>query len=412
MRSIPLDFYDDPTASILRSRISNPSSLPQFIKEAQDLRGQDLDEGQYALVLYDEEGNTRRKFACVDPGNTALSVIYFLANKDLLPPEAVKVASLNLISACETHQLAPPRDLLKVASSSLAETLPYTGESRVLSILDKDTAPPVPEYTEPSSSSNDAVTAGLVQSLEDHREKLHSWKKNELEAEKTAAAESRYVLNSPVVSLQEPEISEALAHLLGDSYAIYSDTDVKVAEAYFDDHENELDPWDRHVYCVNLVKVGSALGVDVESPAVMKYASTGVGPGFEMLVSSRMQYIGSDFASVLDAIMEKKASADPEELATALAHVDHALGLDRLWGTYVPDPWYTVFHQEKVAGFSYTREDGKIITEDDLRDLGTKDRAKLSAVFDEDFVDSFSQEPVEAFSALPGPTKRVIAGLV
>jgi hypothetical protein len=411
MSATPLDFYDDPTGSVLRRRIPDPSKMPQIIKEAQNLRGVDLDESNYALILFSKNGEVLKKFACADPGNTALSVIYFMENYGKLPEEAIKVASLNLLEACQTYDLAPPPQLVKIAASALDTTPHWSGESQADKILKKEPKT-IPDFTEPSNEMNNAVVAGLVQSLQDHREPMHTWRKDEVEAEKTAAAENRYVLNGPPSQLQEEAQPESGIFLLGDKYEISQEADVKVAEAYFADHEADFNPSDRHVYCSNLVKVAEACGIEVDDPSVMKYASDTVGPGFNMLVSSRKQYVGTEFAEVLDAILEKSAEAQPEQLANLLSAFDHATGLDGLWGTYVPDPWYTVYHVEKVASFSYTRDDGKVIGEDELVNLTTIGRAKLSAVFDDDFVSSFSREPVEAFSALPGPTKKVIAGLV
>lgn len=104
-----LDFYDDRTGSVLRSRIPNRGDIPDFIKTAERLSSGErrkLPDDVFALVAFDG-GSKLRKFACVDKGNTALSVIYFLENKDRLPVEAQKTAAANLLTACDWYSLAP-----------------------------------------------------------------------------------------------------------------------------------------------------------------------------------------------------------------------------------------------------------------------------------------------------------------
>src|SRR5512137_776249 len=111
-----IDFYDDPSGSVLEQRIP-ASSLPDFIKQASFLNDQDrskLPDDVFALVLVDQ-GVPLRKYACTDKGNTALNVIYFLENHHKLPEEAQKTAAANLITACGWYDIEPPHQLQKIA---------------------------------------------------------------------------------------------------------------------------------------------------------------------------------------------------------------------------------------------------------------------------------------------------------
>jgi hypothetical protein len=111
-----IDFYDDPNGFVLKTKMA-AEQVPAFIKTAQylgDVQREALPDDVFALVMLDQ-GAKLRKYACVDKGNTAMSVIYFLENKDKLPEEAQKVAAANLLTACAWHDLEPPAPLMKTA---------------------------------------------------------------------------------------------------------------------------------------------------------------------------------------------------------------------------------------------------------------------------------------------------------
>jgi hypothetical protein len=112
-----LDFYDDPTGSVLKEKIPSVADLPNFIKTAERLTDGEmckLPDDVFALVMFDG-GTKLRKYACVDKGNTALSVIYFMENKDALPEEAQKTAAVNLCRACNWYSMLPPDELMLAA---------------------------------------------------------------------------------------------------------------------------------------------------------------------------------------------------------------------------------------------------------------------------------------------------------
>ena len=112
-----LDVYDDPKGEVLRGIFPTADSLPGLVKEAShvtpELREQ-LPDDVFALVLHDEE-TTVRKYACVDGGNTALNVEYFLKTAHKLPEDAQKTAASNLVTACGWYGLVPPKALTHIA---------------------------------------------------------------------------------------------------------------------------------------------------------------------------------------------------------------------------------------------------------------------------------------------------------
>lgn len=114
---VVLDFYDDMAMALLKESFPTSDSLPEIVKTAHILSSEERDvlrDEAFALVLVNE-GKVLRKFACVDAGNTLLSAMYFMQNKESLPEEAQKIASANIQAACQEFGL-PLRDIEKIAA--------------------------------------------------------------------------------------------------------------------------------------------------------------------------------------------------------------------------------------------------------------------------------------------------------
>jgi hypothetical protein len=117
LSGLVLDVYDDSDGSVLRECFEDPDKLPEITKQAHVLTQAErssLPDEAFALILVDG-GVELKKFATIDPGNTALSVHYFLKSAHKLPVEAMHVAAENLWAACEQHGLETPKSLKKLA---------------------------------------------------------------------------------------------------------------------------------------------------------------------------------------------------------------------------------------------------------------------------------------------------------
>ena len=117
LSGLVLDHYDDVKGEILKSIFPTMAAVPEIIKEAHALTQAErctLPLDVFALELV--EGSVHlRKYACIDAGNTALSVEYFLKTAAKLPVEAQKVAAANLVTACGWYGIVPPVALEKLA---------------------------------------------------------------------------------------------------------------------------------------------------------------------------------------------------------------------------------------------------------------------------------------------------------
>jgi hypothetical protein len=117
LSGLVLDVYDDPSGEVLRGIFPQYEQVPELIKSAHVIASgerEQLPDELFALILVDGDVELR-KYACVDAGNTALSVEYFMQLRHKLPDEAQKTAAANLITACGWYDIAPPEELQKVA---------------------------------------------------------------------------------------------------------------------------------------------------------------------------------------------------------------------------------------------------------------------------------------------------------
>jgi hypothetical protein len=125
-----LDAQDDVEGAVLREVYPSIDLVPETIKTAHVLQPDEreaLPDDLFALILTGENETTLRKFACVDRGNTELSMQYFLKTAHRLPVEAQKVAAANFMKACTWYDITPPEEISKIAIGLMtALTLPST----------------------------------------------------------------------------------------------------------------------------------------------------------------------------------------------------------------------------------------------------------------------------------------------
>jgi hypothetical protein len=117
LSGLVIDFNDDAEGDVLRSVFPSREDVPELLKNASAIsqeRLAELPDDVFALVMHDGD-EVSRKFACVDAGNTALSVLYFVKNAHKLPVAAQKVAAANLCTACAWYDFDPPEELQKIA---------------------------------------------------------------------------------------------------------------------------------------------------------------------------------------------------------------------------------------------------------------------------------------------------------
>jgi len=115
---VVLDFYDDQGAT-LKSKFPTADVLPEQIKTASVTPKDELPDEAFALIAVDEGGEVLKKYACDNPGTTAMSVVYFMEHGDKLPQAAMEKVADRLTNACVEHGILPPAALAKHAFTLL-----------------------------------------------------------------------------------------------------------------------------------------------------------------------------------------------------------------------------------------------------------------------------------------------------
>jgi hypothetical protein len=447
------DTYDDSDGTVLREILPDVAAIPDFVKEAHRITSDEahkIPDDNYALVLI-EEGQQFPKYATVDKGNTALSVMYLLKQAHLLPAKAVKIAATNLIEACSRYELAVPEQLKIAAASGVSGV---SGKSQqpfirkaLNAALERKTDYPVPEV-EKETTINPQLGRGGVEDDVKTRANVMSVQgtnfmtapafsgKERLQDDhvKTAAAADAATMAlldadastheknwrvSPYVDMQdwepgatlEKEASAAPRYtLLRGKYPVDDYGQVKLAAAYFTEHVRRFHPRDRREYCTKLAE--RMVDLDIEpTEQISKYASASYGADVEAYVSYRKSHVPEEFHPALDTLMSKQAMVSPETFAEALCEFDETTNLSHEWDARIPDPWTSTFGDslEKTAAENWVfDEQGVRLDEEDLTNLTRNSRGLVVDAFGEKFADEMTKSPKTFFNALPLPNKIVL----
>lgn len=335
-----LDVYDDFSGDILREVFPTFDAIPDTVKVAHVVTAADraaLPDDVFALVLINN-GEKLRKYACVDEGNTALSVAYFLKNAHKLPLEAQKVTAENLKTACAWYDIEPHADLEKVAlgfgtalaALNAAPIVQGTGQAirenlaanRALTsqghgivtgqmrdeALGRKTAevsgtalapsqPPGTPGTAPKSLTvvNKTARVGrLVGASKGDTDVPPDVVALPTHEQPPSFPQARVLRPTVDVTNQEPPkvLKEKKASLFAlpsaEKYPLDSYAQVKAASAYFDTYSKHMPPASRREYAVNLVKRASALVIEV-SDLARKYGADGFAPEEEIKAAFDMR---------------------------------------------------------------------------------------------------------------------------
>lgn len=364
-----LDVYDDVHGDTMRRLYSSLEDVPELMKTAQNLSGEDrekLPDDAFALVLVNGEERLR-KYACVDQGNTALSVMYFLENGHKLPPEAQKVAAKNLVTACGWYDIVPPEPLQKVAfmGGMLANAVKSNPVGTALTAI---AAPSIVKGTRDSIRSNlSRVHAG--EAMGEVAGGLHALSNKVAELSGTsampasanpaskpstrAATVQKTAHLEPVIEVTSRERAWVETEKKASRYAIPSlqrypldsYAHVKQAAAYFEEYHMRFEPELAKEYAENLTKRASEL--NVELPASVRHFG-----------------------------------AEPTDI-------------------------FDVFKLAEDEDFR-DLEGNEMITGKDLKHLATVGLHQLKTSFGHDFAEEFHKDPVAIYKSMPREQKKMI----
>ena len=462
-----LDFYDDPKSEILKKSFPTPESLPEVIKTAHILSQEELDilrDEAFALVLTNE-GKAMRKFACVDAGNTLLSALYFLENKDSLPEEAQKVAMANIMDRCEefgfelksiekiaAHRERPPTAEQKGATRSRdpmhqplvgdeadwaertnlvsvrggadsGRVIPMANQMKTASVKTAHYQDSMNEYGErPDDSASKAMERGKSQEKKigflDSHHKLNPGSKPPKKKEKDSNADCGYTKMGQAVDVSDLSApvkieKQAASRLALGVYPLDRYNDVKAAVGYFTENYFSFSPEDRHEFAVKTAARAQELGI-ATTDILDRYGSTGYSPDVEAHLANR-RAVAPEHKELWDTLQEKRAGIEPEEFAKLLAEADKATGVDLLYGGEAQDAYYATFGElSKEANdvtWNWQSNTGDYVSADMLKRLALDGRPFVAKQFEPALAAAFSKDPITIFESLPDLQKKVLARL-
>lgn len=362
--NLRVDAYDDPA---FNTKVA--SVFPAFVQAARrygrdELAG--LPDRVFAVVIFDRAGGQYRKWPLTDPAHVWLAAHYWAEADGVVPDAIRKVAAHHILCASEMHGLGyelPHRSELERARAALS-ALPVTNVIN-LSVartttneLTRDDEPPFRSKLYKSASAEVFALPG----------------------------QRRYPIHTPGL--------------------------LKRAEAWFLQHERNIDPGQRFIMAGNMLKQAEVIGEQMD-PGVVKYAECGVRDDTGVKIAARMRFRGragfpkhGEFTLKKLAHLAETGEAEPPRLMRALLEFDKLAGLTRFWGSRLSDPAETfAAGRPKQAGINdyLTEFGGEVFTHAKLAEICAEHEKGLRRVYGDQLFEKLSS-PVtgaETFLGLP-----------
>lgn len=197
---------------------------------------------------------------------------------------------------------------------------------------------------------------------------------------------------------------------LGDQYDISTPDGVKQAEVYFDRYWRNFHPRDRRDFAVNTVKQAAALGVDVESQQLTKYAGEAISTQVLAHLTYRGRQHGVDDLGreTLIKLASSIPNLTPDSLADSMVEFDEHYGISQQWDSKIPDPYAAVCTEKTAERYSWTDGVDKV-TEEELLRAASSDLSSVAQALGVSGARDFQKNPLTVFKSLPDPVKRVVA---
>lgn len=446
---IILDLYDNPAD--LREIFPTADVIPDSIKLAHALTAEEreqLPDDSFALVLMNS-GEALRKFACIDQGNTELSIAYFFKHGHKLPEVAQKVAAENLLVACSWYNLEAPEELQKVAligALQTALTAPSIIKGTASKVKDNLNAvhaaggsivTPRQQEGISAMAKGAEVSGTSLAPLQDAGDLSDAGARGKPGSSNTSAMKSAEALElgepvkgtqyqkAPQMRAMNPHVDvtgkeptrraiekKAAHYAYRDVYPLDSYSQVKTASAYFDEYHVRMPYEMKREFATALVKRASPLGISVSDYA-RSVASDGFAPEAQLHagIQNRVQLVDEKYASVLAKIVEQRTDLVPEMYCTMIGEFDKLANIDHLYGDRLMDPVDSTFGASKLAedsngSWSHAND---YVTRDQIKSYAVTASSTVHDDYGADFLKEFRKDPWGVFQSLPLDQKRRMA---
>lgn len=463
-----LDAHDDVNGAVMRSMYPTIGEVPDLLKTASAISPEQRDalpDDVFALIL--RQGDvTLRKYACVDAGNTALNIGYFLATYNVLPMEAVKTAAANLCVACHWYDIEPPEELKKLSTGNI----PVIGKQQVWKDLDGTTYSnntqswDLEKSAEVSGTFDMNGASGVKQEqVNPNRAKKsvvktagdgmgHLVPGSDAKGDEDTILEQAFgitekapektpqvkLVMKPSVDVTSHEPPTVITEKQASRYALPSlkmypldgIDHIEKAAAYFNEWHGSMEPRDRREFAYNLVKRASEVRRPL-SQVALDYGGEGYAKEAQLIAAVDQRALllmphadqGTDDlrkeASVhclglYKELFDTRATLTPEVYAASMAEIDKLAGLDEFYGVELEDPWLATF--SKVAEDADPQDavviGNEYMTVRALEDFASSKPTVIESRFGDDFRKEFQADPKAIFDSLPVDQKKVIMRMV
>ena len=433
-----LDVYDDVNGTTLRNAFGSPQDVPSSIKVAHSLTLEDRDrlpDDVFALVLREGEEVTR-KFACVDQGNTELSVLYFLDNGHKLDPEAQVTTAENLKIACSWYGIEVPEELDKLAGlgSFLVNRAAKNPIGTAMTVM---SAPSQVRGVKQQVKQNlqnvragEQATGSVIGGMGKVSEVVGTGtmplsappKKGPVNSAPVVKTAMQQIVRDVAWTAPTQEKTASITALSDGRYPLDTYVEVKQAAAFFDSFADRMPLESRREFAVNLQKRASDLAIPT-SEKIAHYGSTERASTDEWAYgyytrSSNLQHRPEELA-LLDKVAAQRDQLDAESFSALLSEFDSLTGLNHYYGAGVADPIISSFSKEASLQGLNTSDDnfrevvkGTYVTAKHLADFALTHRREIDALFGSEFADKFQKDPVGEYKKLHDRRRVLIANLV
>lgn len=438
---IILDLYDNP--GDIKAFFPSSDVVPESIKTAHLLTLEELNrlpDDAFAVVLLNGEDRLR-KYACIDQGNTELSVAYFVKHGHKLPVEAQQVAAENLAIACEWYGIEVPDILQKHAFLNAAMT------ALTAPALVKGTAGKVRDNVAAVRAGDGVVTprqqqavGAMMKGAEVSGTSLapsqplgdlsaagaRKPSQSNTSAMKSAAAGEQYE-SAPqmkmrvfkphvdVTGKEPPKVlteKKASLHAYKGVYPLDTHAQVKTASQYFEENYRAM-PFDmKREYAAALVKRASAIGVAVSDYA-RSCGADGYAPASQLraAIDNRLLFVDEKQASVLSELVSYREHLKPDAYCNALSEFDKLAEIDHRYGRYLMDPVESTYGFDKAAQDDANSwvNGNDYITKQQIEQYAVTALRTLTDDYGADFAKEFKKDAWAVFNSMPLEQKRRLA---
>jgi hypothetical protein len=300
----------------------------------------------FALVVYHPHVGFLKKFAMTDKYVTKLNLKIFQDTYQQYPDEIAKTAAFHMQKAAKHFHVTFPAELKKLAEGK-----------HVSNIVDLDD----------------------INQL--------SWHKKQASFVKVASPKEFALPERQKYPLDTPRLTQK-------------------AVEYFEKNATYFDPQEALIYAANTLQAARKQNISVEGTCLEKYSqltTSAFNEDYKSHILARRIYVIDEDRDVYVDLARRAEEFGVVKTAELLEEVDRKLGVDRVWGSQVEDPYLSVLGLKKEASCTHK---GKKVKQSMLK------KAAENIVDAATLQDLEGPDGLDVFTSLPTPIKdKIVSNL-